>query len=82
MIFKKKIIHYCENEYMDREVNAEYIEEIADQYAIKFAEWCAYYQIYQIDSKWRSNLLTIANHYETYTMKQLLIKFKGEINED
>ena len=53
--------------------------EIADEFAIDFAEWCAYYQIGKVgENLWISHLLKMANHYETYTFKQLLNKFKKE----
>lgn len=67
-------------------INEEYFlikeQKEKDNFAIEFAEWCAYYQIGKVkDELWISNLLAIANHYETYTMKQLIKKFKKEKNK-
>lgn len=39
MKLKEKFIGYCDHQYASREDNAEYCVEIADDYAIEFAEW-------------------------------------------
>ena len=55
------------------------LEVIADDFAIGFAEWCAYYQIGQVkDGLWISHLLRMAGHNDIYTMIQLIERFKKE----
>jgi hypothetical protein len=38
---KERFIDYCDDVFMDKEVNAEQCEKIADDYAIEFAKWIA-----------------------------------------
>ena len=53
-----------------------------NKFAIEFAEWCAYYNISKVKNDlWVSGLLWSAGHYQSYTMKQLLKRFKKESNE-
>jgi hypothetical protein len=40
MKLKERFINYCDDVFMDKEVNAEQCEKIADDYAIEFAKWC------------------------------------------
>jgi hypothetical protein len=39
MKLKERFIDYCDDVFMDKEVNAEQCEKIADDYAIEFAKW-------------------------------------------
>jgi len=39
MNLREKFLKYCDDVYVDKEVNAGYCEEIADEFAIGFAEW-------------------------------------------
>ena len=34
-----KFLQHCDDVYVDKEVNAEYCEQIAEEFAIGFAEW-------------------------------------------
>ncbi len=40
MTLKEKFWDYCDDEYSDKWVNAEYCEQVADEFAIGFACWC------------------------------------------
>jgi hypothetical protein len=37
---KERFKDYCDDVFIDKEVNAEQCKEIADDYAIEFAKWC------------------------------------------
>ncbi len=36
---REKFVPYCDNVAMDKEVNAEFCEQITDDFSISFAEW-------------------------------------------
>jgi hypothetical protein len=40
MTLKEKFYPYCDNEYSEKWVNAEYCEDVADEFAIGFMNWC------------------------------------------
>jgi hypothetical protein len=52
MTLKEKFIRYCDHEYANREDNAENCIDLADKFAIEFAEWkdkyCIYYDGWNI----------------------------------
>jgi hypothetical protein len=39
MTIKEKFYPYCDNEYSEKWVNAEYCEDVSDEFAIEFGEW-------------------------------------------
>lgn len=67
MTLKDKFNPYCDNLFLSKEVNSESCVEIAEYFAIEFAEWC--------------NELRVngTGYYENST-KQLLEIFKKEKN--
>jgi hypothetical protein len=40
MTLKEKFNIYCDNLFSSKDVNSDNCVEIADEYAIEFAEWC------------------------------------------
>jgi len=50
----------------------------ADKLAIDFVEWCAEYNITSLGDKWVSGTLWSWGHQESYTLEELLNKFKED----
>tara|TARA_R110000868_G_scaffold404243_1_gene682197 strand:+ start:555 stop:764 length:210 start_codon:yes stop_codon:yes gene_type:complete len=65
MTLKEQFYPYCDNEYSDKWVSAENCEDVADEFAIGFAEWFA------------SNYTEEIFYKENYT-KELLEIYKTE----
>jgi len=78
MTLKEKFIGYCDHQYANREDNAENCVEIADDYAIEFAEWMALSctQMQKILSQKAKYFHLIKRDY--FTAKELLEIFKKE----
>jgi hypothetical protein len=71
MTLKERFINYCDDVFMDKEVNAGCCEKIADDYAIKFAEW--------IEELSGSHIDSLDYHlYLDNDVKELLEIFKNE----
>jgi len=73
MKLKEKFYPYCDNEYSDKWVSAENCEDVADEFAIRFAEWT-----------WNKELITVNDcdyfeyKFNLYTRKELLEIYKKE----
>jgi hypothetical protein len=80
MTLKNKLKLYAmDNHYKKHgELNAKNLENIADMYAIDFAEWCAY-NAYErwIDNRWFCTPF-YENKENSLTTIELLYKFKIE----
>jgi hypothetical protein len=50
MKITEKFYPYCDNEYQEKWIAAENCEDIADEYAIQFADWLIKNQIYYFQS--------------------------------
>ena len=46
MTLKKKFENYFDPKWLDKEVSAHHCEQIADNYAIEFAEWLAFNNLF------------------------------------
>ena len=79
MKLKERFIDYCDDVFIDKEVNAEQCEEIADDYAIEFANFIdkKYYQHAHHNNRYAESENDFASG-KTYTIKQLLEIFKKE----
>jgi hypothetical protein len=77
MTLRENFSKYCDNVYQDKEVNAEFCEEIADEFAIGFAEWLTNeqspYSIMNGNQEKR-----FSDFRKDYTIKELLQIYKTE----
>jgi hypothetical protein len=76
MTLKEKLKDRMYYNYNHLEV-AEECEQIADEFSIKFAEWCAFY-IYKSRNVFGDMLHAKSKYDDMYTSKELLEIFKKE----
>ena len=77
MTLRENFSKYCDNVYQDKEVNAEFCEEIADEFAIGFAEWLTNEQSpYSI--MYGNQEKRFSDFRKDYTIKELLQIYKKE----
>jgi hypothetical protein len=77
MTLRENFSKYCDNVYQDKEVNAEFCEEIADDFAIGFAEWFTNEQSpYSI--MFANQEIRFSDFRKDYTIKELLEIYKKE----
>jgi hypothetical protein len=77
MTLRENFSKYCDNVYQDKEVNAEFCEEIADEFAIGFAEWLTNEQSpYSI--MYGNQEKRFSDFRKDYTIKELLQIYKTE----
>ena len=75
MRLKEKFYPYCDNEYSDKWVNAEYCEEVADDFAIELLNFIeGTYSYSNIFDYWYLH----ADTSKTFTKKELLEAYKKE----
>lgn len=72
---REKFIPHCDNVVMDKEVNAEFCEQITDDFAIKFAEWRDNYR--NELNEWKINNVK-GFDYSNKTTTELLQIFKDK----
>jgi len=73
---KQQVVTYSNNHTLTRS-SAELLIEIADEFAIEFAEWCAFY-IYKSRNVIGDMLHAKSKYDDMYTSKELLEIFKKE----
>jgi hypothetical protein len=78
MTLKERFEQFTEQKSYDKKnYNAEECEQIADDYAIEFAEWTSFYR--DKNRNVHGNMLHAKSKYDdTYTTKELLEIFKRE----
>ena len=77
MTLRENFSKYCDNVYQNKEVNAEFCEEIADEFAIGFAEWLTNEQSpYSI--MYGNQEKRFSDFRKDYTIKELLQIYKTE----
>jgi hypothetical protein len=81
MTLKEKFNIYCDNLFSSKDVNSENCVEIADEYAIEFAEWCAS-KYMKLHSVWCPIFGDQRNKDNWKTTKDLLEQFKKEKGYD
>jgi hypothetical protein len=77
MTLLEKFYPYSDNEYSEKWTNAENCEDVADEFAIGFAEWSSFYK----DKNRNSKLVMLhakSKYDESYTTKELLEIYKKE----
>jgi len=77
MTLKEKFHPYCDNEFQDKEQNAENCVDVAYEFAIGFAEWSSFYR--EKNRNHKLDMLHAKSKYdESYTTKELLEIYKEE----
>lgn len=66
------------NRYYKRSDKLDRMVELADDYAIEFAEWCIEWRVEFCDSTKEGILYTYGGMYQKYKMQELLEIFKEE----
>ena len=66
------------NRYYKRSDKLDKMVELADDYAIEFAEWCIEWRVDFCDSAKEGILYTYGGMYQKYKMQELLEIFKKE----
>jgi hypothetical protein len=77
MTLKDKLIRFS-RQYLATESELEKLEQIADEYAIGFAEWCIKKRIDFFDSTEIGETYTIDGNVSKYKMNELLEIYKKE----
>jgi hypothetical protein len=77
MTLRENFSKYCDNVYQDKEVNAEFCEQIADEFAIGFAEWFTNEQSPYSIMKGNQEV-RFSDFRKEYTAKELLEIYKKE----
>ena len=78
MTLKEKFENYYDPVYINKEANAHYCEQIADEFAIGFAAWCIKKRVDFFDDTEIGETYTINGFVSRYKMEELLEIYKKE----
>lgn len=73
MTLRDKFLPFCDNEYANREDNAENCVDVADDYAVEFAEWLMVKCDYQNHCVWEYK----GTEYTNFKLLEIFKKEKG-----